>query len=271
MKYELTSDDKKRIDAAERTDAIIKFNKAKDSFRFNIGDVLIKQHWRGRDESWNTETIGSSTDAPAKFVYVYEDNHGIGYVKQILSNGKLRGAITPMTNFDPESVRFQLDPDYADHIMLADEGEEFKPNVIHEMKRKYREQAYRSNKKLLIPVSTYLERQLFLGDLRIGDKFWMGGNMDNMVETTFEVTNTETMDVAAIDDGYNRRRWIEAINKYPELSGVKYIGVTIKVLSTPAGRYAYYKVGQTRTLTMIDFGEKFVCKQQPRKMKEEGT
>lgn len=268
MKYEINQEDKRRIESFERNDPIIKFCKNKESFRFNLGDVLIKKYYAGKHIKgpWVTEQVSGTIEAPKKYIYVYEDDQGIGYIKQILSNGKLSDIIVPMTNFDAERDKFELDPDYADHIMLADEGDVYKPNLAQQAKKKFREQAYKANKKLLVPINTCKAKYDFLKSLSVGDTFWLGYNMDGMSETKVEVVDVNEKDAKDITDRWKKQRYFDVwLKNEPELIGLKFITVKFKPLIT--SNNSYYSINSTYDLE-IDFSERFISKVQPQKMKE---
>src|ERR1035437_2383731 len=103
----------------------VKFIKHQEAFKFNIGDIVIMQY-RNTDGSWRTKATSNATDAPTKFMYVFENEVGIGYIKQLRAGGKGFTTLTTcVADIDPQSTRIILDPDLVDHMLLSDQGEEF--------------------------------------------------------------------------------------------------------------------------------------------------
>lgn len=229
MKYDLKPADNTKIAHSEKYDAILKFIKHKENFKFNVGDVLVKNviTGYGDERRWEPEQVSHISTASKKFLYFYENEDGIGFIKSILSTGKIGEAVTPMTEFDPDNIKFELDPDYAEHIILSDENEEFNAAARHEHKKKFREKAYRANKKLLASTYNNGDRLAFLHTLKVGDKLWMGHDMDQMVESQYEVLS---MAVAPNSDRWHRERF----EKWKKENGItlEHITITVKQLTS---------------------------------------
>lgn len=104
--------------------------------RYNVGDFLIKKisAWdsdlyekdSSYDGHWKIETFSETNPAPRKYKVVAIDDVGIPYIQKVLFNGKLQGEVTCILNADPDYIKYELDPDFADHFILSDD-ENFDP------------------------------------------------------------------------------------------------------------------------------------------------
>src|ERR1035437_5962556 len=177
LKYDKTQSDKNREGSDLRYNVIMKFLKQQENFKFNIGDILIKQTRYG-DDTWKTET--TSLEAPKKYMYVFENELGIGYIKQLRVDGSGFTTLLQCTaNFDYDYVRLTLDPDFVDHMIIGEE--EFQYNQEYVNKKNFRKDAIAKNRKLLIGTQSFKKRLAWFHGLKIGDKFWYGDNFDELV------------------------------------------------------------------------------------------
>lgn len=104
--------------------------------RYNVGDFLIRKNcvWdsdrHDKDSSygghWETEAFSETNPAPRKYKVVAIDDVGMPYIQKVLFNGKLQGEIICALNSEPSYIRYELDPDFADHFILSDD-ENFDP------------------------------------------------------------------------------------------------------------------------------------------------
>src|SRR5206468_3542273 len=113
-------------------------------------DVLIRQQYRygpHNSRQWVTDCVSAHSKAPKKFVYVYENELGIGYVKQLKADGSgFTSYMCCMANIDPAYTRFTIDPEYADHLLLSDGEQEFTPGDQFLYDKKLREDVKKFNK-----------------------------------------------------------------------------------------------------------------------------
>jgi len=193
MKYTKSKSDAQREKNDLANNPIMRWMRHHDAFRFNVGDILIKQNKQyirqvhGDEVKWTTETTSATCDAPRKYMYVFENELGIGYLKQIKADGSgFTTSLICLANYDPDNTRFVLDPDYADHLILSDSGE-FVPNKAYLEQRKFRDEAIKKNKELLIRTGSPVLSKLWFDTLKVGDIFWSGYNYDEMVTSKYEV------------------------------------------------------------------------------------
>ena len=231
MSCKLSRNDKSTIDRNEKYDQIISFLRHKDDLKFKIGDILIKQHNYTYDEKgWQTETISSVSSAPRKYIYAYENDIGIGYIKPFLASGELGADITCMTNFSRGEVRFQLDPDYVEHMILADKDEEFDLGAVYARKKKFRQKAFAVNKKQLVDVRNLFKKVLFIESLKVGDTLWMGNDMDQLTSTQYRVKKITTLSRRNVQNwDWSEWRSLQKEN-HPEAKNFKYKHVSLEII-----------------------------------------
>jgi hypothetical protein len=202
LKYEKTVDDRAREISDIKRNPICRFLKNQEVFRFNVGDVVIKQKRDTMDKEWETEVI-PGVKSPRKFMYVFENEVDVGYLKPLRVDGT--GFTTELVcaaNFNPDYVRFVLDPDFVDHMLIGDEDFEYNKSYLN--KRAYREEAIKNNKKILVHTRSTKKRTEWINSLKVGDEFWMGDTFDELpnckyvVEQTVSPSNPETIRIKVI-------------------------------------------------------------------------
>ena len=88
MKFALSAEDMKRITAHDKTNQTNRYLEyKKNGPKFKIGDVLIRKKHYSATRGWETEMVSDRSNVPKKFYYVHENENGVGYVKQIKSDG----------------------------------------------------------------------------------------------------------------------------------------------------------------------------------------
>lgn len=178
MKYDITPDDLKVMAFDLANDRTLKYIRNLSFYKFTVGDVLVREE-KYRSQSsvngfeWKTKL--ADCGIANKYVYVFENELGVGYIRRLSVNGR-KFVDRPMcvTEFDPDRTRFTLDPEYADHMILSDENTEFDAKSRYDEVKKKREQIHRKNKKLRIQLDTASQVVAWLQTLKPGDKFWWG-------------------------------------------------------------------------------------------------
>lgn len=138
-------------------------------YKFSVGDVLVCEQKYGNE--WKVKT--ASCGLPYRYVYAFENKLGIGYIRRLSVNGrKFVEAPVCVLHFDPDRVRFQIDPSYADHILLADDVDAFDTKSEYAEQKKKREAMHRKNIKLAEKIESTEDAIKFLKRLKVGDQFW---------------------------------------------------------------------------------------------------
>lgn len=207
MKYEITQEDKDIMERDMNTDRTLKHLKNISFYKFSIGDVLIREErYRNYDKVHGTgfgyewKTVKASCGLNNKYVYVFENDLGIGYIRRMSVNGrKLVDQPLCVTQFDPDQTRFGLDPEYADHMLLASEEDEFDAKTRYDTLKKKREQVKRMNAKLrLMTGGDELSTIAWMQSLKVGDTLWWGYSLSSIRKEPFVVK-----DVSKLNNSWN--------------------------------------------------------------------
>ena len=109
--------------------------------KFSNGDYLIKKV-KEFDHTgtpyWKTKKFGKNMDSPRKYKIVGMDEFGIPFYKKVLFNGKLCDKLKYMGNGDARFVRFYLDPDMQDFMLLGGDIDKFEPMYNYKNNRRNR-------------------------------------------------------------------------------------------------------------------------------------
>jgi hypothetical protein len=169
MKYTKDADDIKIEQYDLQNNRTLKHLRDLSAFKFAIGDVLVRDEKRG--DQWVVQA--GNGGLPYKWVYIFENELGIGYFKCLSINGKrfIHNAICAV-EFDPATTRFRLDPEYADHIMLGDANAEFDVISNHKALKKKREKMNHENDKLAADTSNVVAIAAWMMTLKPGDNLW---------------------------------------------------------------------------------------------------
>jgi|GEM_PF-6481285 len=189
---DLSQKDKDSIKYQDENNAIVRYLRNQDHLRFQIGDVLVRQKksWRQTDkEVWETETVSSVSKAPKKFVYVAENQYGVGYIKQLKANGKgfTEGDVICLANIEFGYTRYVVDPDFQDHMLLDGDQTKFEYNTTFKEDRARRQSILKDNKKLLEPTTTALDIENIVKKLVPGDQLWVGYDVYQCVRSNYTV------------------------------------------------------------------------------------
>jgi hypothetical protein len=170
----------------------VKFIKHQEHFKFNVGDILIMQRKGYGDTEWVSERTSHITDTPTKYMYVFENELGIGYIKQLKADGSgFTTLLTCVAEIDPNRQRLVLDPSFVDHLILSDKEDAFDYNLERRNKASFRRRAINKNKKLILDLSDTLFRVTWFHGLKKGDKIYMGYDWEDITAGPTEITRIE--------------------------------------------------------------------------------
>lgn len=208
MKVELKPDEQKQLNSAVNSNQVRKWLKVRDTLKFEVGDVLIKLFRRYEDSDkikWVPENIASNTKMPQRYVYIFEDEEGIGYFKKLLlSNGTLGKELFSITDFDFESTRFEVDPEYAEHTLLDAEFD------IKELRKKAlegRKIATKMNRKMGKKLSTLKEINDFLEQFKVGDTFYTTSDFTGRYQNSYKIDKLEKVETKTLNADYRNYSW----------------------------------------------------------------
>ncbi len=191
MKYEITQEDKDTMAFDMQHNRTLKYIRDLSYYKFTIGDVLIREekyhNYQTSTSEWKPKI--ASCDLPYKYVYVFENELGVGYIRRLSVNGrKFVEKPVCVTEFDPDQTRFTLDPEYADHMLLAGEDDEFDAKTRYAEAKKKREQIHRKNKKLAIQLPDEAAAIAWMQTLKVGDQLWWGHSIGSIHKDAYYVT-----------------------------------------------------------------------------------
>jgi hypothetical protein len=195
MKYDITQEDRDTILHDMQNDRTLKHLRNLSFYKFSIGDVLIKEEKYSKHDGTNTyewKTSIAGCDLPYKYVYVFENELGVGYIRRLSVNGrKFVERPVCVTEFDPDQTRFVLDPEYADHMLLSSEDEAFDTKSRYDTLKKKREQIHRKNKKLRVQIADDAQAAAWMRTLKVGDQLWWGYSISNIYKEAYYVQSVD--------------------------------------------------------------------------------
>lgn len=215
MKFTLTPKEQQELDSEVKNNPIRTWLQFRENMKFEVGDVLIKSYRRQNRETseyeWIPETISSSDSKLAqRYVYVYEDDQGIGYLKMLkVSTGTLGSEVFCMTNFDYRGTRFEVDPEYAESQLL---DSSYDIRDIHKKSLEGRKIATKMNRKIGKKLIKLSELNTFFDSLAVGDTFWSSGDYTGRYVTEYKVTKLDKVPISLMDKvsgGYSWRNYKE--------------------------------------------------------------
>lgn len=181
-KYVKTKQDAQMEQRDLQSNPVMKYLRNQEALKFKVGDILIKQSKWG--DKWKTDSTAIGT--PKKFMYVFENEMGIGYIKQIKVDGSgFTNYLQCVVNFDGEWNRLVLDPDYVDHMLIGEEGEEFETSTAHLNKKLERKQNMAKNRKLCLKMKE--KEEWFFHKAKVGDTFWYGHTFKDLVKREYRI------------------------------------------------------------------------------------
>lgn len=271
--YVKTQEDQNREASDLKTNAVMRWLLNQDAFKFNPGDVLIKKQKRygynpqthSQTFDWEIEVITKATGAPKKYVYCFENQLGIGYVRQLKAKGDgYSGTLICVANFDPENTRFELDPDFIDHQIIG-EGE-FQYNQEYAHKRKYRDEAMAANRAIMIKTSNKAGLKDWWLGLKIGDEFWSADSFDDLEKCKYKVSQVQKCNKPNFpprNDYYGGGNHKKDYANRAFLEDKEWVQIEVTVLKSP-----YERTGSTKNYTIGDFSWKKVTMVEPFPMKD---
>lgn len=177
---------KKKIDLSKEELEIVSFHERtvgemldilKGASKFQKGDFLIAFNMGNiYSESQKRLQIMTSYGAPKKFIVVHSDKHGIPYIKELNRNGEPAGTMFATVRLEgtqftiDKRVEFEIDPDYADAIILNDQ-ENYNPADIMKAKSDAFKAIGIHNKSIKVATDPQV-LPIFIATVKVGDILW---------------------------------------------------------------------------------------------------
>lgn len=262
MKVDLTANEMKQIQNALESNKVRRWMLQKQQIKFEIGDVVVKYlkstDYQTKKESWKAENINSDNKMAQRYVYIYEDEFGIGYLKRLkIANGKLGQELICLTDFDYETTKFEVDPEYAEHVLL---DAEFDIKKIHKASLAARKVIIKMNRKIGKKLHTLKEFNAAFENMQIGDSFWTSTDYTGKYTQEFKLTGKLKVPVSTLNAGHDwgwkrlREREPTAIDDTD----------AIRISYTHAGNASYVEKGRT-----VDSMNRYVIYTTQRPVEEE--
>lgn len=187
---ELSPEDKKQIKADYELDPVTRYLANIGNMKFQVGDILNKVY-RGYnphgDYNWIKECVSDTCRVPAKYIYVYENEQGVGYVKRLRADGKgTTDRMFSLSSINLQWSRFVVDEDYAEHMLLAPDVEYDYAAAYKNSKSKHR-RAAKHNKDSQFNVKNQSELIALLSDYKLGDEIYMAHNWSASTVHVYEI------------------------------------------------------------------------------------
>ena len=201
MKHELSKADKNWIDWSAKNDPVIKWIRNKNAVSFQPGDILIKEE-KAHDNTWSVVPISYKSKVAKKYVFMYEDEYGIGYVKQLKAeSADYVHNIICLASIDHDRIRFQVDPEYATHMLINGDGA-YDHSVEYKLMKERREKVRQENLKLLVkPQQHGGHLDDIFQKMNVGDKFWAAEDIGGTAREEFEVTDRKDHKASVFSGG----------------------------------------------------------------------
>lgn len=144
-----------------------------DVAKFKTGDFLIA--FRPATSYSKRQQVTNSYGAPKKFTVVHTCRFGVPYMKELNKKGNPVGQMICPLKFDggtrmvkATDFEFEVDPDYADAIIMMDE-ENYDAANIHKVKSDTFKEITNHNKSLKVNCHDSVTLLKFLKNLKVGD------------------------------------------------------------------------------------------------------
>lgn len=202
MKVELSDKDERQLKRAVENNPVRKYLLNRENVNFEIGDVLIKHIARydassPNSQKWVTEPISSENSMPQRYVFIFKDEFGIGYVKRLqVSTGKLGSDIFCFTDYDTSATKFEVDPEYAEQIFL---DAEFDIKRLHKESLEARKIISKMNRKNGLKLKTLKDANDFFNGVPVGGKFWMSSDYTAKWTQEMEIIKVQKIAVTSMD------------------------------------------------------------------------
>lgn len=198
MKIELSEREQRHLDKTVENNPVRRFLMNKDNYNFEIGDVLVKMTHRYdsiiENKKWVNEPISSDNPMAQRYVFIFKDEYGIGYMKRLqVSTGNLGSDIYSLSDYDYKYVRFQVDPEYAERMFL---DADFDIKTIHKASLEARKIVTKINRKSGIKFKSLKDGNDFFKDLKVGDTYYTSSDYTGKFTVQYMI---KSIDVVSID------------------------------------------------------------------------
>lgn len=197
MKFDLSKDEMKEIEMVENDSNICQYLKNQHKVKFNVGDILIRK-MKNWSDKWVAETINSDTGMIKRYVYVYENQYGVGFVKSLKTSTATLGKETIcIADIDYEADKFEVDPEYADQVLFGDD-QAFNIKELHKRAKEKKSRVKEINEKSYVKYSKLSELNEFFSKLSPGTTFYQGYDLLGYHITDHKIVSLKRKYISAL-------------------------------------------------------------------------
>lgn len=205
MKVELTAAEQKELNNIMERNTVRQWYAQKENLKFEVGDILVKYiaryNYDTKGNLWELENITSGHKMPQRYVYIHEDEYGIGYLKHLkVSDGALGKEIFCLTDFNYKTTRFEVDPEYAERVLL---DAKFDIKELHKASLESKRIATRMNRKMGVKPKALSEFNAFFEKLKVGDDFYVTSDYTGSFTRKYTLTAIAKISVQRLDKAHN--------------------------------------------------------------------
>lgn len=234
MKVELSADELKQLDCAKKNNLLRKWFAHKDKMKFEIGDVLVKyflsRDYDTKQDKWVVENINSKNKMVQRYVYIHEDEFGIGYIKQLrVSDGTLGKELICLTDYNYDNCKFEVDPEFAETTFL---GAEFDIKAVHKATLANRKIVTKMNRKIGTKPNSVKQFNSFLEKVGVGGVFYSTYDYTGRHEKEYKIIKLEKVTTLQLERG---QEWLW--NRLKEKKDILVDDTFIYKVETTGGYY----------------------------------
>jgi hypothetical protein len=219
-KFKLTQEQILEIQQLRENNPVCRYLDMMENCKFSIGDILVKysgrKDWNNSGKiRWELEMLSPNSTMPKRYVYVYEDKHGVGFVKRLnIKTGELCKetiCLADVVGTHSNLTKFQVDPEYMDSVLLGDGSFDIKK--LHKQSLEKKQRVKELNKSAAFVSSKLSEVNNFLSQIKAGDTLYYSRNKDYS-GNCFRELKVDKMAKSCIArlDQYTKQHYTDVVN-----------------------------------------------------------
>jgi hypothetical protein len=191
--FTLTPSDQRTIKSTQVSHPAWRLSRMRADTSYQAGDFLVKRllapHHRMHNPDGKYETISTLNNTLKRYICLHIDEQGIAYLRGLNTDGKIGMHLIVVDN--QEWDKYEVDPLYADHIILGNDPSTYNPYYNLDDKKKAIEKIHRANKRLALDTSTPEKVQAIFENMTPGTPFWMDDTLNNLQERRYVFVSLE--------------------------------------------------------------------------------
>jgi hypothetical protein len=220
--------------------------------QFKLDDYLVlRAGYFGKQMEVKTNSYG----APIKYKVVHVNQHGIPFVKRVNKSGVPIGRLSSCIGMTEDEYFsdslvfvFELDPDFADAILLQDP---YDPTKLHRSKKDIWDAVTKHNKACRVPTRNLKELVDFFNLINIGETLWTSPVGSYFIQDRKNIGVSDYLKKVRTNISLAQAKLLVHLSSIPILTAIDKHGKTIEI--TPD--FFYYKAlyrARPRTYTELN-------------------